>query len=105
MNLAEGVETGLSLQQINGAATIASMSTGIMRVLKLPPLPLAAKVTIGSDNDEPGWATARTAQERWVEEGPEASIAVPADYKDRNDVLRANPGRVASATLRNEVKC
>ncbi len=89
-NIVEGIETGLSLQQINGRATIAAGSTGGMKALVLPALPLAVRITIGADNDQngAGEAAAKTVAARWRDEGREVRITKPREVKDYNDALR-----------------
>ena len=89
MNVTEGIETGMSLQQMNGLSTIAAISTGFMRVLELPSLPLAGQVTIGADNDPAGEQAAITGSTRWREKGRDVRIIKPRELKDWNDVLRA----------------
>jgi len=87
--LTEGIETGLSLQEMNNLPTIAAMSTGFMRVLQLPPIPLAAKVTIGADNHPAGEQAAIATATRWREEGCDVRIIKPRELRDWNDVLRS----------------
>jgi putative DNA primase/helicase len=91
MNITEGIETGLSLQLINGLPTAAAASTGNMVALQLPALPTAQRITIGADNDpnESGKQAAIKAATRWRDEGREARIKTPRGLKDYNDVLRA----------------
>jgi len=96
INVTEGIETGLSLQEINGLPTIAAASTGFMRVLQLPPLPLAAKITIGADNDQPGAQAAIAAATRWRDEGRDVRIIKPRELKDYNDVLQRRRLQVLS---------
>jgi len=68
MNVAKGIETGFSLQMMNGLSTIAAMSTGFTRVLELHELTMAAGVTIGADNDPAGQQAAIAAAYLWRDE-------------------------------------
>ena len=94
VNVTEGIETGLSFQQMKGGPTLAACSTGGMVALGLPPLPLAAYVTIGADNDpnNAGLNAAKTAAARWRAEGRDVQITTPRDVNDFNDLLRSSPG-------------
>jgi phage/plasmid primase-like uncharacterized protein len=83
----EGVETTLSAMQGSELPGWAALSTGGIRALVLPALPLAAVVTIAADNDPPGIAAAREAAERWYFEGRTVRIALPPPGHDFNDVL------------------
>ncbi len=86
----EGVETGLSFQQIKNVPTIAATSTGGLVALQLPALPVAKRVTIGADNDpnDAGLRAALNAGQRWQDEGRKVSIESPRGVKDWNDELR-----------------
>lgn len=85
----EGIESTLSAMVGSGLPGWAALSTGGLRKLVLPPLPLASKVTIAADDDPPGQAAAIYAAHRWVGEGRAVSIAMPpAPHKDWNDALR-----------------
>lgn len=94
----EGIETGLSYQQIKGAPTIAATSTGGLVALQLPALPAAKRVVIGADNDpnDAGLRAALNAAQRWRDEGRQISIENPRGVKDWNDLLqnRLRPTRV-----------
>jgi len=86
--VAEGIETALSVMLATGLPTWAALSASGIRALELPPLPLAAEVTIAADSDAVGEQAAREAAKRWTREGRVVSIAVPPDGKDFNDILR-----------------
>ena len=88
--VAEGIESGLSVQQATGIPTWAGLSAGGIGRLELPPLPLAHVVVIVADNDEAGLREARKAAERWWREGRRVRIAVPPEGLDANDLLRGN---------------
>ena len=86
--VAEGIETALSFQLMTGIPTWAALSTGGLRALLLPPLPLARLVTIAADADRPGLRAADRAAERWQAEGREVRIIVPPrPGMDFNDLL------------------
>jgi putative DNA primase/helicase len=86
----EGIETGLSVLLATGIPTWAALSTGGIRKLVLPPLPMAANVTIAADNDAPGRSAAHDAATRWHAEGRRAWIAAPAHPgEDFNDLMQA----------------
>ena len=87
--IAEGIETALAVQQATGKPTWAALSTGGIRRLELPALPLAAEVLIAADNDEPGLSAAEAAGDRFQDEGRSVRIAYPAKAgTDFNDTLR-----------------
>ena len=86
----EGIETGLSVLLAIGTPTWAALSTGGIRKLVLPPLPMAASVTIAADNDAPGLSAAHDAATRWHAEGRRVWIATPTrSGQDFNDVIQA----------------
>jgi hypothetical protein len=87
--VAEGIETALTLQQETGQPAWAVLGSSNMPGLVLPPLPLAAEVTIGADPDEAGRQAARRAAARWSSQGRKVRIAVPPGDLDFNDLLRA----------------
>jgi putative DNA primase/helicase len=89
--VAEGIETGLSVQQASGAPSWAALSAGGIKSLVLPPLPTAAAVTIAADPDPVGLAAAYAAAERWHAEGRQVRIATPPVGLDFNDLLRTAP--------------
>jgi phage/plasmid primase-like uncharacterized protein len=98
MAVAEGIETALSVQQATGTPTWAALSAPGIEALILPPLPLAAEVTIAADNDASGrgQAAAEKAARRWIAEGRTVRIALPPAGQDFNDVLRADPHGMAA---------
>lgn len=89
MAVSEGIETGLSVQLSTGLPTWAALSSGGIRKLILPPLPLAAEVIIAADNDSNGCGqhAAHEAASRWTKEGRRVRIALPPEDLDFNDVL------------------
>ncbi len=87
VNVTEGIETGLSLQALNGKTTLAAASAGNLRGLELPVMPAASQVTIGADNDDAGIQAAKAAAVRWRKEGRDVRITAPRGLKDYNDLL------------------
>ncbi len=89
--ISEGIETGLSVMLATGLPTWAALSAGGIEGLILPPLPLAAEVTIAADNDPSGrgQAAADKAAARFTAEGRRVRICMPpTEGTDFNDVLR-----------------
>ncbi len=84
----EGIESSLSVMQVTGVPTWAALSAGGIKLLILPPLPLASVITITADNDPTGLAAAHDAAERWTREGRRVRIALPPEGRDFNDLLR-----------------
>jgi DNA primase len=90
MQIVEGIETGLSLQERTGIPTIAALSTAFLALLKVPDLPYCRRLTIGADNDENGAGekAAIVAATRFRSEGREVKIIKPRGFKDYNDLVR-----------------
>jgi hypothetical protein len=90
--ISEGIETGLSVQQISGLPTWAAISAGGMSQLILPPLPLAQDIIICADNDANscGEKAAHNAAQRWLDEGRIVRITMPpivgADFNDMTKI-------------------
>jgi putative DNA primase/helicase len=75
---------------VTGLPAWAAISAGGIERLILPPLPIAADVTITADHDVNGVGerAARTAAQRWLNEGRRVRIAMPkVPGSDWNDVL------------------
>jgi hypothetical protein len=88
--VAEGIETAASAMLVTGLPAWAAISAGGIERLILPPLPIAADVTITADHDVNGVGerAARTAAQRWLNEGRRVRIAMPkVPGSDWNDVL------------------
>jgi putative DNA primase/helicase len=88
--IAEGIETGLSVQQATGLPTWAALSTSGIKALVLPDAPVATDVIIAADHDETGQGqyAAESAALRWSLEGRNVRIALPPIIgKDFNDLL------------------
>jgi hypothetical protein len=84
--VAEGIETGLSVQQITGIPTVAALSAAGMRAFRWPHQ--VRRLWIAADNDEVGLAAARRLLGRALGAGLQCIIKVPAAGKnDFNDVI------------------
>ena len=92
MQIVEGIETGLSLQERTGVPTIAAGNTSLLMGLRLPDVPYCRRLTIGADNDANGAGekAAIAAARRFREEGREVKIIKPRGVKDYNDLVRAS---------------
>ena len=90
MQIVEGIETGLSLQERTGVHTIAAGATAFLVALKLPELPYCSRLTIGADNDANGAGekAAIAAAARFRDEGREVRIIKPRGFKDYNDLVK-----------------
>ena len=91
MQIAEGIETALSLQERTGIPTIAAGNTSLLTALRLPELPYCRRLTIGADNDTNGAGekAAIAAAARFRREGREVRIIKPRGFKDYNDLARS----------------
>ncbi len=86
--IAEGIETGLTVQVMMKKPTWAALSSKNMESIVLPPLPLAQNVYIAQDNDPAGQSAAVALADKAWAEGRRAYILYPpAIYNDFNDVL------------------
>jgi DNA primase len=85
--LCEGIEDGLTLQQMLGIPTWVAAGIDNLKALELP-LPVRS-VVVGADADSAGENGAKRAAERFASEGRAARIIRPLEgYKDFNDELR-----------------
>jgi hypothetical protein len=85
--VAEGIETGLSVQQITNLSTVAALSAAGMRSLRWPPQ--VRRLWIAADNDAAGLGAANVLLGRALRAGLQAHIKVPVEGKnDFNDLLR-----------------
>jgi len=86
LNIAEGIETALSVYQMTSVATVAALSAGNMAALILPKS--VKFVTIAADNDTPGLNAAQKAAEKFNRQGLSVEIQhPPIEGMDWNDVL------------------
>jgi len=85
LGVAEGIESGLSVQQATDLPVWAALSTSGLTGLVLPAR--VRHVVILADGDEPGEKAARTAAARWRLEGRSVRIARPPRGSDFNDLL------------------
>jgi phage/plasmid primase-like uncharacterized protein len=80
----EGIETGLSVQEMFNLPTWAAMSAGGLEQLVLPALPLAQEVLIACDKDEVGLQSGEKAAWRFMKQGRQVRMALP-EGNDFND--------------------
>ena len=92
----EGIESTLAAMMLSGLPGWAALSAGGIKALILPPLPIAAKVTIAADNDPVGLEAAYAAADRWAGEGRAVRIAKPPAGQDFNDMIEQE-GRTYAA--------
>ena len=83
--IAEGIESGLSVQQATGIPTWACLSTSGLKGVVLPPE--VRTVIIAADGDEPGFKAAEVSAARLTREGRKVKIAKPPIGRDFNDLL------------------
>jgi phage/plasmid primase-like uncharacterized protein len=86
--LAEGIETGLAVQQSTGIPTWVTLSASNLPNVILPPLPLTAEIVIAADPDPAGLRAAYAAAEQWSLEGRRVRVAIPPPNMDFNDILQ-----------------
>lgn len=84
--IAEGIETALSYQQLNGVSTWAAMGASFLPLLVLPHD--ITDVTIAADGDPAGRSSASNAADKWRKEGINVTIEDPGDDLDYNDILQ-----------------
>lgn len=85
----EGIETGLSVQQVTGIPTWAALSAPGLRALQLPPAVTHVIVFGDHDCNGVGEDAARQAGQRWLAEGRSVSLVIPTrPATDFNDILR-----------------
>jgi len=86
LGLAEGIETGLSAQQLFEIPVWAVLSCGRFATLAIPAEVI--EVQIFADNGDAGRAAARKAAEHWTARGKRVVIRRPPDpFSDWNDAL------------------
>lgn len=86
--IAEGIETGLTVQVMLKKPAWVALSAQNMRHVILPPLPQAKNVYIAQDNDDAGRKAALTLADKVWAEGRTAYILQPSHvYNDFNDAL------------------
>lgn len=84
--VAEGIETGLSFQQLTGIPTWAVLSKSNYAGLILPPD--VQEIIIAADNDTEGIKAAKEAAQIWAQQGYRVKVLPPEeDGQDWNDVL------------------
>lgn len=98
--VAEGIETAASVMTATGLPAWAAISAGGLERLALPPLPTASLVIVAADHDHNGVGerAARTAAQRWLEEGRRVRVSLPpVPGSDWNDVLLNKDGEAHHA--------
>jgi hypothetical protein len=84
--IGEGIETCLSVMQMQGGLTWVGLSTSGLKTACLPKQ--EREVVIIADNDEAGESAVARAASRWLNEGRHVLIARPPnDFNDFNDQL------------------
>jgi phage/plasmid primase-like uncharacterized protein len=83
--LAEGIETGLAVQQATGLPVWATLGTSNLKSVLLPDS--VRELIIAADSDDAGRAAAQSAGARWARAGYRVRVAAP-DAGDWNDVLQ-----------------
>lgn len=95
VQLAEGIETALAVQQATGQPTWAALGTSGLKALRLPDH--IRSVVILADGDDAGEAAATEAADRWRRQGRGVRIARAPRGFDFADVLAGKAaGRVAA---------
>jgi putative DNA primase/helicase len=86
--IGEGIETCLSAMQATGMPAWAGLSTSGMVALILPPIVRTVIILADHDRNGAGERAARTAAQRWLDEGRRVRIALPPEPDmDMADVL------------------
>jgi Toprim domain len=82
----EGIETGLSVKQITGLPTVATLSAAGMHTFVWPPR--TRRLWIAADNDEAGMRAAKALLARALCAGIQADIKIPrGGHNDFNDFI------------------
>jgi hypothetical protein len=85
----EGIETGLSVKQITGLPTVATLSAAGMHTFVWPPR--TRRLWIAADNDEAGMRAAKALLARALRSGLQAEIKIPkGGINDFNDFIMEN---------------
>jgi hypothetical protein len=84
--VAEGIETALSVMQITGLPTVATLSAAGMHTFRWPPQ--IQRLWIAADNDEAGMKAAKALLARALCAGIQADIKIPrGGHNDFNDFI------------------
>jgi hypothetical protein len=86
----EGIESTWSLMQLRGLPGWAALSTSGLKSLALPRAVTRVLIAVDHDRNGAGEAAARDAGQRWLAEGREVRLPMPAEFGDWNDVVRCN---------------
>jgi len=84
----EGIESTLSLMQLRGLPGWAALSSSGVKNLILPGAAKRVLIAVDHDRNKAGECAAREAGQRWLHEGREVRLAMPAGFGDWNDVLQ-----------------
>jgi len=95
LNIAEGIETALSVWEMTDIPTVAILSTGNMAALILPNT--VRRITIAANHDTPGIKAAQAAAIKFIKLGIKTQIKIPPTKGDDfNDVLQQQTLRSAA---------
>jgi hypothetical protein len=83
----EGIETVLSLMQLRQLPGWSALSAPGLKTLVLPQAARRVLIAVDHDRTGVGEAAARDATAKWISEGREVRLAIPAKCGDWNDVL------------------
>jgi hypothetical protein len=87
--VAEGIETALSVMQITGLPTVATLSAAGMHTFLWPPQ--IRRLWIAADNDEAGMRAAKALLARALCAGIRADIKIPrGGHNDFNELIMGN---------------
>jgi Toprim domain len=87
--VAEGIETALSVMQITGLPTVATLSAAGMHTFRWPPQ--IQRLWIAADNDAAGMRAAKALLARALCSGIRADIKIPrGGHNDFNDLIKEN---------------
>ena len=84
----EGIENTLSLMQLRGLPGWSAIGTSGLKSLVLPQGARRVLIAVDHDPHGKGEAAAREGSGRWLVEGREVRLAIPAASGDWNDVLK-----------------
>lgn len=87
--IAEGIETGLSVQLATGLPVWAALSATGMQNVIVPPLNITQEVIIAADNDKTGRNAAYELANRLLTDGYKVRLSLPPEGMDFNDMLRS----------------
>lgn len=87
LNIAEGIETALSVIELTGVPAVAALCAGNMPALIIPET--VKHITIAADHDAAGFKAAQAAATKFIKQGIKTKITAPPNKGDDwNDVLQ-----------------